>query len=53
MGNRNRHCLNTKEQITLDQMRSISSTRIMKKLENLKDEDTKKRIEETKEIIFE
>ena len=44
---------NTKGQIALDQMRSISSTRIVKKLENLKDEDTKKRIEETVEIIFE
>ena len=44
---------NTKGQIALDQMRSISSTRIVKKLENLKDENTKKRIEETVEIIFE
>ena len=34
--------IDTKRQIALDQMRSINSTRIVKKLENLKDEDIKK-----------
>ena len=41
---------NTKGRIALDQMRNVSSTSIVKKLENLKDEGTKKRIEETIEI---
>ena len=43
----------TKGQIALDQMRSISSVRIVKKLDILKDEETKKKITETFEIIFE
>ena len=43
----------TKGQIALDQMRSISSVRIVKKLDILKDEETKKKITETLEIIFE
>ena len=34
-------------------MRNISSVRIVKKLDILKDEETKKKITETLEIIFE
>ena len=43
----------TKGQIALDQMRSISSVSIVKKLDTLKDVETKKKITETLEIIFE
>ena len=43
----------TKGQIALDQMRNISSVRIVKKLDILKDEETKKKITETFEMIFE
>lgn len=42
-----------KGQVALDQLRSISSARIIKKLDMLKDKDTKKKISETLEIIFE
>ena len=40
-------------QIALDQMRSISSLRIIKKLDVLDDEEIQKIIQETMEIIFE
>ena len=43
----------TKGQIALDQMRSISSVSIVKKLATLKDVETKKKITDTLEIIFE
>ena len=43
----------TAGQIALDQMRSISPLRIIKKLDVLENEDVQKIIQETIEIIFE
>lgn len=40
-------------QIALDQLRSISSLRIIKKLDKLEDKEIQKLIKETLEIIFE